>query len=128
MLDLLGESQTRLCHLQSLCVLTVWTKVVSQAKERVGFGRALATLTGDLEGLLTKVERFGETDRGRDHRFALINPTEFGQQRQARGQPLAIIEFTEEGDGLLAIGCSLNQVTAKGTCHAQQVACFGDPR
>src|SRR5713226_9062165 len=125
MLDLLGESQTRLRHLQCPCVLTMWTQVVSQAKECIGFGRALANLTGNLEGLLTKVERCGETDRGRDHRFALINPAKFGQQRQARGQPLAIIEFLEEGNGLLAIGCPLNQVTAKRTCHAQQVACFG---
>src|SRR5260370_30509117 len=125
MLDLLGESKTRLHQLQGPCVLTMWTQVVPKASECVGLGRALTTLTRGLEGLLTKVERFGETDRGRDHRFALINPTEFCQQRQARGQPLAIIEFPEEGNGLLAIGCSLNQITAKRTRHAQQVACFG---
>src|SRR5207248_5233215 len=115
-LDLLGDNQTRLHQFQRPCVLTVWTQVVSQASECVGFSRALTTLTGGLEGLFTKAERFGVIDRGRDHRFALINPTEFGQQCQARGQPLAIIEFPEEGNSLLAIGCPLNQVTAKSSC------------
>ena len=56
MFDLLGESQTRLRHIQCLCVITMWTQVVSQAKECVGFGRALANLTGNLESLLTKME------------------------------------------------------------------------
>ena len=85
MFDLLSESQTRLRHLQRLCIFTVWAQVMTQAKECVGFGRALTTLAGNLESLFTNVERFGETDRGGNHRFALINPAEFGQQRQARG-------------------------------------------
>src|SRR5579864_3729014 len=99
MLDLFGESHTRLRQFQRSCVLTMRAQVVRQAKLCVGFGRTLTALTCGLEGLLTKVECFGETDRGRDQRFALVNPSEFGQQCQARGQPLAIIEFPEEVNG-----------------------------
>src|SRR6266516_2848468 len=98
MLDLLGERKTRLRHLQRPCVLPSWTQELPQANERVGFGRALTNLAGGLDGLLTKVETLGETDRGWDRRFALIDAAEFGQRRQARGQTLAVSEFLKECD------------------------------
>src|SRR2546423_10936884 len=125
MLDLLCESKTRLHHFQRSCILPSWSQVVPLANECVGFGRALTALAGGLESLLTITERVGKTDRDRDQRFALIHPSDFGQHRQARSQPLAIIEFPEEGNGLLAIGCPLNQITTDKICHAKQIVCLG---
>ena len=62
-LDLLGESQTRLHHLQRSCVLPSRSQVLSQGEQGVDFGRALTNLTGDLEGLFPKVHSVAVTDR-----------------------------------------------------------------
>ena len=74
MLNLLGESKTRLGHLQRPSVITSWTQVLCQAQEGVGFGRRLTNLAGGLEGLLTKVEGLGEAGRGGNHNPSFIPP------------------------------------------------------
>src|SRR6266852_5081962 len=73
--DLLGESKTRLCHFQRPCVLPLWTQVLCQGEEGVGFGRALTNVACGLESQFAKVEGLGETGCGGHHRIGFISPT-----------------------------------------------------
>ena len=62
-LDLLGESQARLHHLQRSCVFPSRSQVLPQGEKGVDFGRTLTNLTSDLEGLFPKAQSVAVTDR-----------------------------------------------------------------
>src|SRR5690242_7328666 len=101
MSDLFSKRQARLRYLQSICVLTAWPQVLCQGKECEDFSRAASNLAGGLEGLLTKVKSLGETGRAWHRCSTFIHSARNHQHRQAGGQPLAVVELLEEGDGLL---------------------------
>ena len=79
----------------------------------VGFVRAASNLACDLQRELALLKQFGKTHRRRDHRVVLIMAATQHQRHQARDQALAIVQPTEENDGLLIVHRALYQVAAQ---------------
>src|SRR2546425_11054697 len=69
----------------------------------------------------SKVERVAKPYRRWDQRLGFIHPATHHQRHQARDQPLAIVQLTQEDDGLLTIGSPLYQIATQKTRHSQEV-------
>src|SRR2546425_12170323 len=121
MLDLFGDGKATLRYLQRTCVLTSWAKAHAHENQGVGFVRALANLACDLQRELAELERLGKTCRRWDERLGLIIAATQHQGCQTVRQPLALVQLTQERDGLLIIRRALRQVAAQITRHPQEV-------
>src|SRR6266852_5112965 len=112
MLDVFGDVKATLRYLQRTCVLTPWAQAHGHVNQGVGFIRALANLACDLQRELALLKRLGKTSRRWDERLGLIIAATQHQGCQTGRQTLAIIQLTEEDDGLLIKRCALHQVAA----------------
>src|SRR6266568_1792217 len=109
MLDLFGDGKATLRQRQGTCVLPPWAQAHGHVNQGVGFIRALANLACDLQRELAELERLRKTYRRWDERLGLIIATTQHQGCQAVRQTLALVQLTEEDDGLLIIRCALQQ-------------------
>src|SRR5713226_960288 len=106
MLDVLSDVKATLRYLLRTCVLTPCAQEHGHVNQGEGFIRALANLACDLQRELALMKRLGKTSRRWDHRLGLIIATTQHQGCQAVRQTLALVQLTQERDGLLIIPCA----------------------
>src|SRR5215472_17576996 len=68
MVDLFCDDQARLCTLQRVRIGASWTQAEPPYEQYIGFGRALANLTSELECSLALLQHLSQTHRNRNLR------------------------------------------------------------